>query len=393
MRAAVLGQRRFSVTPPSRASSKRPRSAYNSVVSADGGTVAFETAESTYPLAKRVGQMTVLVRDLATGAQARVSHAYRRRARRPAPRSTRRCRPTGGSSPSRPPTPAATAPRRATASGSWTARPSASGSSPTPRAARPTCPRSPATASAVAYTSAEIDNNGLTHVYLTSLKTGRTSLVSRADGRQGRAGGGRRVRAERLARRPLRGLHEPRAQPRRRRPRGRLRARPAARDDPARDRRDQGRRRRALAVRGRPLRRLHRPRRAPERHAGEPAHEDLAPRPDDGRERARQPRDRRPRRARRTATPPTPRSPRTACGSRSPPRRATSPRPSRTASPASSSATSPATPRRCLSTHARRPGSDETPVAYLAAAGVALPLAFGAAGFFLFRRRRPFSPA
>ena len=46
-----------------------------------------------------------------------------------------------------------------------------------------------------------------------------------------------------------------------------------------------------------------------------------------------------------------------------------------------------------LSTHARRPGTDGTPVAYLAAAGVALPLAFGAAGFFLFRRRRPFSPA
>ena len=55
VRAAVLGQRRFSVTPPSRSSTKRPRSAYNSVVSADGSAVAFETAESTYPLAKRVG--------------------------------------------------------------------------------------------------------------------------------------------------------------------------------------------------------------------------------------------------------------------------------------------------------------------------------------------------
>ncbi len=59
VRAAALGQRRFSVTPPSRASTRRPRSAYNSVVSADGNAVAFETAESTYPLAKRVGQMTV----------------------------------------------------------------------------------------------------------------------------------------------------------------------------------------------------------------------------------------------------------------------------------------------------------------------------------------------
>ena len=45
---------------------------------ADGGAVAFETAESTYPLAKRVGQMTVLVRDLATGQGRRVSHAYRK---------------------------------------------------------------------------------------------------------------------------------------------------------------------------------------------------------------------------------------------------------------------------------------------------------------------------
>ncbi len=66
VRAAVLGQRRFSVTPP-RAETRRPRSAYNSVVSANGTAVAFETAESTYPLAKRVGQMTVHVRDLATG--------------------------------------------------------------------------------------------------------------------------------------------------------------------------------------------------------------------------------------------------------------------------------------------------------------------------------------
>ena len=46
-----------------------------------------------------------------------------------------------------------------------------------------------------------------------------------------------------------------------------------------------------------------------------------------------------------------------------------------------------------LSTHARRPDVDGTPVAYLAAAGVTIPLIFGAAGFFLFRRRRPFSPA
>ncbi len=35
-RGACSAQRRFSVTPPSRTSTKRPRSAYNSVVSADG---------------------------------------------------------------------------------------------------------------------------------------------------------------------------------------------------------------------------------------------------------------------------------------------------------------------------------------------------------------------
>ena len=41
---AVLGQRRFSVTPPTRATNKRPRSAYNSVVSADGTAVCVDDA-------------------------------------------------------------------------------------------------------------------------------------------------------------------------------------------------------------------------------------------------------------------------------------------------------------------------------------------------------------
>ena len=190
VRAAVLGQRRFSVTPPSRTSTKRPRSAYNSVVSADGGTVAFETAESTYPLAKRVGQMTVLVRDLATGAQARVSHAYRKKG---APTRTAF-------------NPALSADGRivafeATDSGSNGA-PSRNGLWVVDRKAKRErlvtdasrgaayLPEVAGDGSAVAYTSAEIDNNGLTHVYLTSLKTGRTTLVSRADGRSGAPGGG-----------------------------------------------------------------------------------------------------------------------------------------------------------------------------------------------------------
>lgn len=67
--------RRVEISPKVRPGSRRPHSAYNSVVSADGSAVAFETAESTYPLAKRVGQMSVLVRDLHSGQVTKVSHA------------------------------------------------------------------------------------------------------------------------------------------------------------------------------------------------------------------------------------------------------------------------------------------------------------------------------
>lgn len=66
--------RRYGVSPPGDPASRRPRSAYNSVLSADGSAVAFESAESTYPLAKRVGQMSIFVRDLATRKLTKVSH-------------------------------------------------------------------------------------------------------------------------------------------------------------------------------------------------------------------------------------------------------------------------------------------------------------------------------
>ncbi|MDQ3632013.1 MAG: hypothetical protein M3417_12240, partial [Actinomycetota bacterium] len=62
----------FPVSPASDPRSKKPHAAYNAVVSPGGRFVAFETAESTYPLAKRVGTMSVLVRDLQSGRVQRV---------------------------------------------------------------------------------------------------------------------------------------------------------------------------------------------------------------------------------------------------------------------------------------------------------------------------------
>jgi len=62
----------FPVSPASDPRSKKPHAAYNAIVAPGGGSVAFETAESTYPLAKRVGAMSVLVRDLRSGRVQRV---------------------------------------------------------------------------------------------------------------------------------------------------------------------------------------------------------------------------------------------------------------------------------------------------------------------------------
>jgi hypothetical protein len=65
--------RAFGISPPEPEGSKRPTSAYNSVLAAGGTAAAFETAETSYPLAKRVGQMSVVHRDLATGRLTKVS--------------------------------------------------------------------------------------------------------------------------------------------------------------------------------------------------------------------------------------------------------------------------------------------------------------------------------
>ncbi|MDX6707620.1 MAG: hypothetical protein QOI48_3466 [Solirubrobacteraceae bacterium] len=72
--AALAGGPLAGVSPAVRPQSRRPYSAYNASVSADGSAAVFETAQSTFPLAKRVGQMSVVVRDLATGKVERVSH-------------------------------------------------------------------------------------------------------------------------------------------------------------------------------------------------------------------------------------------------------------------------------------------------------------------------------
>lgn len=64
-------------SPRVRPGSRRPHSSYNAVLAPGGGAIAFEQAASTFPLAKRVGQMSVLVRDLAAGGVERASHAGR----------------------------------------------------------------------------------------------------------------------------------------------------------------------------------------------------------------------------------------------------------------------------------------------------------------------------
>lgn len=184
VRAAVLGQRRFSVTPP-RAETRRPRSAYNSVVSADGTAVAFETAESTYPLAKRVGQMTVHVRDLATGAVTRASHAFRPKGA-PTRTAFNPALSADGNVVAFEATDAGSngAPSE---NGLWVVDREAGRERLVTDASRGAAylPEVAGDGSAVVYTSAKLDNAGLTHVYSTSLETGRTTLVSRAEGRKG----------------------------------------------------------------------------------------------------------------------------------------------------------------------------------------------------------------
>ena len=73
----LASSRAFGVSPPEPANSRRPTSAYNSVLAVGGQAVVFETAETSYPLAKRVGQLTVVHRDLATGRLTKVSEQGR----------------------------------------------------------------------------------------------------------------------------------------------------------------------------------------------------------------------------------------------------------------------------------------------------------------------------
>jgi Tol biopolymer transport system component len=70
----IDGGRPRGVSAPVRVSSRRPYSAYNAVLAPGGSAVAYETAQSTYPAGKRVGQMSVHVRDLRTGEIERISH-------------------------------------------------------------------------------------------------------------------------------------------------------------------------------------------------------------------------------------------------------------------------------------------------------------------------------
>ena len=73
----LAGTKRFGVSPPEPPRSKRPTSAYNSVLAAGGGAVVFETAETSYPLAKRVGNMTVVHREIVSGRLVKVSEVGR----------------------------------------------------------------------------------------------------------------------------------------------------------------------------------------------------------------------------------------------------------------------------------------------------------------------------
>ena len=129
--------------------------------------------------------MTVLVRDLAAGKDERVSHAYRkpgaptRTAFNPALSADGRIVAFEATDAGRD-----GAPSR---NGLWVVDRKAKRERLVTDASRGAAylPELSGDGQAVAYTSATLTNHGLTHVYLTSLKTGRTSLISRADGAKG----------------------------------------------------------------------------------------------------------------------------------------------------------------------------------------------------------------
>jgi len=164
---------------------RRPRSAYNCVLSAGGRSVAFESSESTYPLAKRVGQMTVMVKDLRTGAIDHVSHENRG----PEPRSRTAFNPSlsaGGGIVVFEATDAGKngGPSR---NGLWMAdrrahrqRLLAGGS-----VGAAYLPELSGDGGTVVYTSAAAGSDGFTRVFAKDLRSGRTELVARTDGRRG----------------------------------------------------------------------------------------------------------------------------------------------------------------------------------------------------------------
>jgi len=179
--------RAFAVSPPVRAGSKRPWSAYNAVVSADGRTSAFETAQSTFPLAKRVGQMSVVARALTGGRRIdRASHLARAK---DAPTRTAFNPSLSGDG--------RLVAFEATDSGTGGAASrnglfvcDVRGRTETLVAEHDGegaayLPRLSADGGALAYTAIEPGGDGRTLVYVRTLADGRTTLVSRAAGAEG----------------------------------------------------------------------------------------------------------------------------------------------------------------------------------------------------------------
>jgi Tol biopolymer transport system component len=170
---------RFPVTV-GRPDPRRPRSAYNCVLSATGRSVAFESSESTYPLAKRVGQMTVMVKDLTTGSIDHVSHEHRG----PDPPSRTAFNPSLSADGSLVVFEATDAGEdgRPSRNGLWLAdrrsgwqRLIADGS-----VGAAYLPRLSGDGRTVVYTSAAAGSDGFTRVFAQDLRSGRTTLVARA---------------------------------------------------------------------------------------------------------------------------------------------------------------------------------------------------------------------
>ena len=178
------------VSHPGAPGRRLPRSAYNVALSADGTTVAYETAEGNLNFAKRYGEMQVVARELAGAAAGAVSHpggsarlpsrtaynpsvsadgrlvafeatdagrgaARSRNALWVFDRRTGRARPVGGGS----------------GGGAYEPRITGDGHS-------------------LLLTAGDAASDGHSLVYLRSLATGATTLVSRAGGRGGAAADG-----------------------------------------------------------------------------------------------------------------------------------------------------------------------------------------------------------